>query len=93
MTQIHRDLACIPLDHDWATLLQFHQELKRRESAGGKGATTPIIYEKPALISFNMYIVRSCRRGENCSVHGMKLDKTKEVLGARGCTVKQSNKR
>ena len=23
--QIHSDLACIPLDHDWAA---FHQELK-----------------------------------------------------------------
>ena len=54
--QIHSDLACIPLDRDWAA---YHQELKG-ESAGGKGEqqTAPIIYEKPALISFNMYIER-----------------------------------
>ena len=46
--QIHSDLARIPLDREWAA---FYQELKG-ESAGGKGATAPIIFEKPALISF-----------------------------------------
>ena len=54
--QIHSDLVRIPLDRDWAA---YHQELKG-ESAGGKREqlTAPIIYEKPALISFNMYIER-----------------------------------
>ena len=32
--QIHSDLACIPLDRDWAA---YRQELKG-ESAGGKGS-------------------------------------------------------
>ena len=42
--QIHSDLACIPLDREWAA---FHQELKG-ESADGKGTTAPIIYLREA---------------------------------------------
>ena len=54
--QIHSDLACIPLDRDWAA----YRQVLKGESAGGKREqlTAPIIYEKPALISFNMYIER-----------------------------------
>ena len=53
--QIHSDLACIPLDRDWAA---FHQELKgENQPAEREQQHRSFIYEKPALmISFNMYI-------------------------------------
>ena len=64
--QIRSELARIPLDRDWSTFRQEFEGICRR-----KGATGPIIFEKPALMSFKVYVEILQKRA---AVRGMQLD-------------------